>query len=147
MRARWWLALIALLGCSTAAKVHPKPALAFDILQPLRGYTGLTSSSTACDAQGACRLVIKEWPIDTADQRKELRDLKFVCRVNDKIYRIAQDSPGLIYETYRKDDGCWLFCDKKEVVLDYIPIAETERLLNARTLCYSWANHPIDMEL
>lgn len=138
-----WILILLLAACSSPAKEYPLPALAKQILHPLAASEGLFTTHCKRDEKGDCKWEMLHYDLSSAEVRHHLRDLKFICKVNGDIYRIAYDRPGLIRESYRQ--ACFLFiCGKREeVVLDYIPMTENQKLLDARTVCFSFAQYPI----
>lgn len=138
---RWLFFLVFLNGCASRPPEYSRPALASQILHPRPGYKGLTSSTCKYDDKGKCVLDIFDYDLNDKEVRKELRDLGFICRIQGRIYRIAQEIPGLIWEKY--DQSCFLmFCGSRKVIdQDVILISEYQRLLNAETVCYSWQKY------
>lgn len=131
--------IVMVSGCSTAGPVdYHRGPLADQVLRPLPGHTGLVNSECRHDVvTHACIWDQQEYDLTDAPTRQRLRDAGFVCRVNGRGYRIALELPGLIFERHHQD--CFLmFCGAvTEQVIDYIPVTDYQKLLDANTECKS----------
>jgi hypothetical protein len=124
--------LILLASCATP-QVELRHPLSQQILKPRPGYKGLTNR--ACEAlneKGECAgMVVKEYLLEDPVFRKTANDLKFICSVGGRRFKICLDQPGLCRTTY---EDCGWFCkDKKKV--EYIPANQYQFLLDANTVC------------
>lgn len=125
-------------GCSTAYVDYSRGPLADQLLRPKPGHTGLVNSECRHDVvTHACIWDDVEYDLNDAPTRQRLRDAGFQCSVNGKQYRIASELPGLIYEHHKK--SCFLvFCsDTVDEILDYIPVSDYQKLVDANTECRS----------
>lgn len=157
MRRNRAIALLLFLGlvgaCATTEKVYPRNPLAEQILRPRPGYKGLTNAAKVCkpDAAGkeVCALEVQDHDMSDAAFRLELRNLKFVCNVNERLFRIAQDYSALIRETY-SEPKCFLWkCKERELLSqEFINFdaAGYQRMLNANTHCHSLEHYPFSMK-
>lgn len=133
------LLLLALSSCAITPQEKPTPPLAHAILQPWPGKAGklVTSRCTYPDGK-SCQHDLKEFDLSDKPTRMELRELGFVCDVNGDLYRIAQETPSLIFEGYKK---AWVFGKLKLELQKLINVKERYQfLIESRTLCYSFKN-------
>lgn len=131
-------ALILLIpGCAGKPIEYTRQPLRDKILRPYPGKVGLIEEACKRDEDGNCVYSFEEYDLNDRATRMRLRDAGFVCNVAGTVYRVAQEKAGLVLE--RHDQKCFLaFCGKsKEVEIDFIPITNTQRLLDARTVCFS----------
>lgn len=127
------LLAIALTDCAGKPVDYERGALQDQILRPLPGHTGLVNSQCTHLDDGSCKWDRIDYDLNDKATRVRLRDAGFVCLVSGRAYRIALNSPGLIYETYDHP----LFGAAKERVLSYIPIENVQSLIDQGTECYS----------
>lgn len=138
MAGRWFAILFTLFllffvltSCTTVTDHRP---LAEQRLSPRPGYPGL--SNQVCKKRTPFKC--EEWSIVDYDLRdpavrKRLRDVRLICSVGGRRYRIDQRWPGLIRT---ETQGRWPM--KKLKIVDYIDIVSGhQRLLDAKTWCAS----------
>lgn len=135
---RYLSVLIMLLGaCASIPKDYTRGALVDQILHPMPNHAGLVNSQCTHDQKtGVCSWDYVEYDLNDRPTRIRLRDAGFVCNVGGTVYRIAQEKAGLILEKYVKS-GFLGLGPKKEIEVDFIPISNYQRLLDARTTCFS----------
>lgn len=133
-----WIA-ITLTSC--AGQTYPHAPMFKQIIRMRAGHSGLTHQVCAeKDWMGRCqKFDLLEYDLSSADIRKQLVDLEFICKVAGSRFKIDRDAPRLI--RIRWDKPCWL-CKREPVVDKAILWSATPYLLNAGTFCYSEKAYP-----
>jgi len=141
---KWLLSILFSLLLSSCVTTPPamRHALVDQILRPRVGHKSLTNS--ACDEvtkSGKCTLrQVIEYDLNDEALRKKLNDLRFICSVGGKRYKICMDKPGLCrHDRYKK----W-FLGRTWVKEEYIPIEDYQMLLDGNTRCFSRERYPFE---
>lgn len=113
MRILIVLSLLSLLSCASQQKYEVSD-LKDRILKFRTGFTGLTyNACVRWDSHNNCEeFQVKEYSLDDAGGRRAFNEMKFVCYLAGKRYKICMDKAGLCHR-YRVScgflgmDRCW----------------------------------------
>lgn len=133
-------------GCKTAPRVFERSPLSMQIIHPHPDHKPfLVNQRRVFAPDGKESLDVIKYDLRDRKLRLELRELMFACNVNGKLYRIAQEEPGLIRETYSQK--CFLFiCGEKKLETVDVKRVESDYdfLLKSNTRCYSLKQYPFN---
>lgn len=139
------LLALGLVGCATSIPADsPRLPLVQDVLVPMLGHVGLVNQHCTHQPDGSCKWDLVEYDLNSSDVRDELRSLKMTCMIGDEVYLPDQARPGLSRQTYTAPSCFLFFCGAPTLATDdYIPISDTQRLIDGRTVCYSYPQYGI----
>ncbi len=150
MKSAWRkLALLSLIIASGCAgmKIYPAHPLVDEILKPRAGFDGkLTNRTCGLYDKGAC-VVEKIATYDLTDSvfRKTVNDLKFICSVGGRRFKVCLDKPGFCRfssETYKCGFLGLARCSKR--IEEYLPADPYQFLIDAKVKCFNKENYPFE---
>lgn len=132
---------LSLYGCKTTPENHYQHVLSEQILKPRKGFEGfLTNRACLKYEKGDClNESIVKYDLSDSEFRRAVNEFNFICKIGGKRYKICLDKAGFCrFEGHKK---CWLFFCKTEMKEIYVPVAQYEFLIQAKTRCYSYKKY------
>lgn len=137
--------LLMLAACAGVPDFVPRHVFIDQILTPRRGMVGLTNRAcSGADEKGACKgFDIVEYKLDDEQTRKDFNTLGFICNIGGRRFKVCMDKPGFCRISYKKKCTLGIVCHTK-LLEEYLPVADYEFLLKAKTRCFQKDTYPFD---
>jgi len=150
MKSAWLklslLSVVVTGGCA-GVEIYPAHSLVDQIIMPRAGYDGkLTNRTCGAYKDGKCSdEKIQTYDLSDALFRKTANDLKFLCNVGGRRFKICMDKPGFCRfssETYKCGFLGLAKCSKQ--IEEYLPASPYQFLLDAKVKCSNKENYPFE---
>lgn len=129
--------LLLLSACASEIPILPRGALLNQLLSPRPGHKGLTNQTCTKYEKGICKKMdVVDYDLSDDQIRQSLRDVKVVCNVAGRRFRICKDRPGLCTNCEKVKRFLGFITGREVYECEYIPMdTGYQRLINSRTLC------------
>lgn len=139
-----FLAAISFVSCKTQPVEYNRHPLVEQILRFDPNYPGFLVNKVWRTKDGVASFDVIKYDLEDRDLRLRLRQMKFICNVNGKPYRIAQDVAGLIHEKYNK--SCFLFiCGEPKLESSHIIKKDDRILVDTAAYCHSLDQYDFEL--
>ena len=139
-----FLAVLSATGCKSVPVEYNRHPLVEQILRFDPNYPGLLVNKVWRTKDGVANFDVLKYDLSDRELRLRLREMKFICNVNGKPYRIAQEQPGLIHESYKK--SCFLFiCQDPKLESVHVILKDDPILIDTATYCHSLEQYDFEL--
>ena len=150
MNSAWRkLALLSFVisGCA-GPKIYTAHPLVDQILKPRTGVEGNLTNRTCSkyDGDRCAQENIQAYNLSDPVFRKTVNDLKFLCNIGGRRFKVCLDKPGFCRfssDTY-KCGFLHLFKCSGELEEEYLPAEPYQFLLDAKVRCFNKETYPFE---
>lgn len=142
---RAWALLLLLPACAAlkngAGEVREHRPLLEQIVRMRPGHKGLTHQTCiSFNYWGDCTAsTLIEYDLADKATRQRFVENLFVCRIGGRRFKIDPDAPQFVrYQRKRP----WFLAPEETKIIEAVPAAATQRLLDGRTECWSEKAYP-----